>query len=155
MRVSLTSNPVMLLVDEIMRLQGRLKSLFDDVHIESGLSGMEDLVLTSVVESQTPPTVPQIGRSLGHPRQVIQRAANELVEAGLIEKVPNPNHKRAVLLQATQKGFQLKHQSDQQALAVANAFLCGVDATKCERVAKELRELRHAIETYSKSGDKS
>src|SRR5882724_3839651 len=91
-------HPLVHLIDEVIRLRGRLQSLFAGVGAASGLAPMESTVLTAVVESHTTPTVSQIGRSLGHPRQVIQRAANNLIAARLLETTPNPGHKRAALL---------------------------------------------------------
>ena len=146
-----SDNSLTLLTDEVVRLQGRLKSLFADVHGGTGLSTMEDVVLTAVIASRQPPTVPQIGRSLGHPRQVIQRAANALMDAGLIEKAPNPHHKRATLLLATEQGLALKRDADRQALTVASKFLDSYPVGKCERLVEELRELRQAIEMFSRS----
>src|SRR6267142_768778 len=76
MNASRVSNPLVCLVDEVMRLQGRFKSIFAVSDGVTGLPSMELTVLTAVVEAAGAPTVPQIGRSLGRPRQVIQRAAN-------------------------------------------------------------------------------
>ena len=91
-------NALVGLVDEIARLNGRLKSAFAASRRAVGLGDSEIMVLNAVVEAERPPTVAQIGRSLGHPRQIIQRAANSLVADGLIETRPNPDHKRAALL---------------------------------------------------------
>lgn len=147
---NLKSNPIIRLVDEVTRLQGRIKSLFDDVHKETGLKTMEDVVLTAIAEADTPPTVPQIGRSLGHPRQVIQRAVNDLLEAGYLQRLNNPDHKRAPLFMVTAKGLSLKAKSDAQALAVANAFLQANKNADYENLAQQLQEVRRAIERFSR-----
>ena len=146
----LKANPLIRLIDEVARFGGRVQSLFEDVHSETGLKTMENLVLNAIVEADFTPTVPQIGRSLGHPRQVIQRTVNDLVDAGFVEKLPNPDHKRAPLLGVTKKGSKLKEWSDTQALAVANAFLGNVDPCFCEKLALELKEVRKAIEVFSR-----
>src|SRR5689334_19396250 len=112
-------NALIGLVDEVTRLSGRLKSTFAASRREAGLNESEMTVLNSVVEARTPPTVPQIGRSMGQPRQLIQRAANSLIEAGLLEAAPNPDHKRAVLLRATEQGMTLKREADARAEAIA------------------------------------
>ena len=65
---------LVLLIDAMARLHGRLREAFSSARAASALSDMEHTVLVAVVEAQRAPTVPQIGRSLGHPRQVIQRA---------------------------------------------------------------------------------
>jgi DNA-binding MarR family transcriptional regulator len=145
---SRTSNPLVSLIDEVVRLQGRLKSIFAGSNRVTGLPSMELTVLTAVAEAASAPTVPQIGRSLGRPRQVIQRATNALVEAGLIDAVPNPHHKRAPLLLPTRRGKALKRKADANALRTANAFLRRTDAARCRRLAEGLRELRGEIEAY-------
>src|SRR3546814_12463811 len=58
---------------EVARLRGRMRALYADTRSASGLAEMELTVLTAVVNAAAPPTVAQIGRSLGHPRQVVQR----------------------------------------------------------------------------------
>lgn len=145
---SRTSNPLVRLIDEVVRLQGRLKSIFSGSNEVAGLPSMEMTVLTAVVEADGAPTVPQIGRSLGRPRQVIQRAAHALIEAGLIEATPNPHHKRAPLLEPTRRGRAVKRKADVCAIRAANAFLRGADAARCGRLAQELHDLRGEIEAY-------
>jgi DNA-binding MarR family transcriptional regulator len=135
-------------IDEVVRLQGRFKSIFAGSNGITGLPSMELTVLTAVVEAASAPTVPQIGRSLGRPRQVIQRATNALIEAGLIEALPNPHHKRAPLLLATRRGKAVKRKADASALRAANAFLRRIDAARCSRLAEDLRELRGEIEAH-------
>ncbi|HTV96070.1 MAG TPA: helix-turn-helix domain-containing protein [Steroidobacteraceae bacterium] len=147
-QASRTSNPLVRLVDEVVRLQGRLKGVFAGSNEAAGLPPMELTVLTAVVEAASPPTVPQIGRSLGRPRQVIQRAAHALIAAQLIETAPNPHHKRAPLLAATRRGRAVKRKADDCAIRAANAFLGGIDAARCSRLARELRALRGEIEAY-------
>lgn len=150
----LHANPLIAVVDEVYRLQGRFKSLFSEVQGASGLSPLRNLVLSAVLEAKVSPTVPQIGRSLGYPRQIIQRIANELIELGLLEKAPNPHHKRASLLIATPKAYQLKEKSDKTALAIAAAFLKTIDAGKCEEIAAILRDFRAELEDYTRSRNK-
>jgi len=149
------SNPVVALLDEVIRINGRLKSIFANVRATTGLSAMEITVLTSVVESQVAPTVAQIGRSLGSPRQVIQRAANALISANLVQTAPNPHHKRAPLLKPTSRGQLLKRRADASAAKAMRSLLRGIDMVKCRRVAGELRQLRHAFEAVLRPGKSS
>ena len=60
-------------------------------------------VLHSLV-AEGPQTVPQLARTRPVSRQHIQKIANELMEAGLIESVPNPAHRRSRLLAITASG---------------------------------------------------
>lgn len=145
------TNTMILMFDEVTRLSTRLQSLFAGARAPSGLSPMEAMVLSAVVRAPSPPTVPKIGRSLGHARQVVQRAANSLIESGLITIAPNPDHKRAPLLLATPDGKSLKALTDTRAGAAANALLRDVDPGKCARLTDELRGLRHEIEEHLRS----
>jgi DNA-binding MarR family transcriptional regulator len=101
MTQAINANALHAVINEVLRLQGRFETLFADVHSGPRLSTLQMLVLSAVIKARVPLTVPQIGRNLGYPRQAIQRAANDLVESGLLTKAPNPHHKRAVLLMPT------------------------------------------------------
>jgi len=114
---------------------------------------METMVLTAVVEAQRPPTVSQIGRSLGHPRQVVQRAANRLIEERLLEAAVNPEHKRAQLLHATDAGKQLYGDAEMLARKSADALARVLGLNECERLARDLHELRGRIEVHLRSQD--
>jgi DNA-binding MarR family transcriptional regulator len=134
------------LMDEFHRLGGRLKSAFAEVRREVNLGESELLVLNAVVEAERAPTVSQIGRSLGQPRQIIQRAANALVAAGLIETAPNPDHKRAALLVATDAGTALKRRADDRAQAIAATLSQGLDLDAACELADRLQAFRQQLE---------
>ena len=142
------THTMILMIDEVMRLSTRLQALFSGARGPTGLSSMEAMVLAAVVEATIPPTVPKIGRSLGHARQVVQRATNGLIEKGLISNEPNPDHKRAQLLQATAKGKAIKALADTHAISAADALLREIDTGKCKQLTNELRDLRHEIEGH-------
>lgn len=136
------------LVDEVTRVSGRFKSTFAQARRSIGLGDSEMTVLNSVVEADRLPTVSQIGRSLGQPRQVIQRAANALVDAGLIEVVANPDHKRAVLLRPTDMGVGLKREADAIADAIAGQLLHGLDQDAARAATLALRAVRKQLEAH-------
>ncbi|MCB2059471.1 MAG: MarR family transcriptional regulator [Novosphingobium sp.] len=114
----------------------------------ASLSTLQKLVIFAVFDAPAPLTVPQIGRVLGHPRQVIQRAVNDLVRNGLLEKVPNPHHKRAMLLVPTDKISDIKQRAEKRALETAEAFMETISAERCHVLAGELSVLREAIEAF-------
>src|SRR5690242_1625229 len=128
---SRSANPFYEMIDEVVRMGGRIRSIFGDVSAGAGLSVMETTVLTAVAEARAPPTVPQIGRSLGHPRQVIQRAVNALVERGYLDTSENPEHKRARLLMATADGLRLKQEANARANQIAELLLKDMDGDLC------------------------
>jgi DNA-binding MarR family transcriptional regulator len=137
-------HPLVGLSDELIRLNGRLKSLFGGARRSAGLGDSELTVLTSVVEHL--PTVSQIGRSIGQPRQLIQRAANALVEAGLIEALHNPDHKRAVLLRATARGIAVKREVDALAHETAELVWTASDNESVREATDALRAIRQKLE---------
>jgi DNA-binding MarR family transcriptional regulator len=52
----------------------------------------------------SPMTVPQVARRLGVSRQHILRLTTELVNEGLVELLPNPDHKTSPLINLTPAG---------------------------------------------------
>lgn len=134
--------------DEVARLRGRMRALFADARANAGLGEMELTVLTATVNAASPPTVAQIGRSLGHPRQVVQRAANRLAELGLITFADNPDHKRASLLIATPDGERVKAQDHERAAAITEAVLERIAANEFAAAADRLAVIRAGIEDY-------
>jgi DNA-binding MarR family transcriptional regulator len=146
-------HPLVGLSDELIRLNGRLKGMFAGARRSEGLGDSELMVLNGVVEADRPPTVPQIGRSLGQPRQVVQRAANSLMDAGLIEAEPNPDHKRAVLLRATDQGTALKREIDARADAIAEQVAADIDADTVRQAAALLRDIRKELEARLPASD--
>ena len=146
-------HPLVLMIDEVSRLKGRLHSVFAEASTATGLSPMESTVLTAVVEAHAPPTVAQIGRSLGHPRQVIQRAANALIRERFLETAPNPHHKRAQLLRATAAGTKLFRDVEAVARKSADSLVHVLGAAQCARLARELHDLRSKIEAHLRAND--
>lgn len=146
-------HPLVGLSDELIRLNGRMKSLFAGARRPKGLGDSEQSVLNAVVEADRPPTVPQIGRSYGQPRQIVQRAANSLIEAGLIEPVPNPDHKRAVLLRATEQGIAVKREVDARADALAASLWPQDQAGSVREATQVLRAVRKQIEAQLRDMD--
>ena len=144
------SNPLLAVIGEVLRLQSSLEDLFVVVSDASSLTTLQKLVIFTVFDAPAPLTVPQIGRILGHPRQVIQRVANDLVKAGLIEKVPNPHHKRAMLLVPTDKISDIKQRAERRALETAEALMGTISVKRCNVLTRELGALTEAIEAFTR-----
>jgi DNA-binding MarR family transcriptional regulator len=134
------------LMTETFRLHGRLLTLYSTVKDTVGLTGMESLTLFAIVQAGAPVTVPQIGRSLGHARQVVQRATRTLEERGLVETRPNPGHKRAAFVVATETGRKLKQGVDAAGEAISRSLASELDVVTLERTTRVLQHLRHEVE---------
>lgn len=138
------------LLDEVARIRGRTPGLFAPVNAQTGLSAIELTVLNAVAGAAAPPTVPRIGRSLGHPRQIVQRAANTLIAQGLIASAHNPCHKRASLLVLTPQGHVMKRKADAIARRCAEPVIAALDISVLGKAAKALHEVRMAIDTSAR-----
>lgn len=142
---------LIVILGEANRVAGRCLQIFSRLREASGLSGLEVLTLMAITHAIAPPTVPQVGRSLGHPRQVILRAARVLEEEGLILTLPNPGHKRAALLVPTDKGRDLGRSIDAQAAEIVGKLADGLylDLDTLSATSESLLTLRDRIDEYS------
>jgi DNA-binding MarR family transcriptional regulator len=134
------------LIDAVGRIRGRLKGCYAPAQMPSGLTDTEATVLTAVVGAAVPPTVAQIGRSLGHPRQVIQRATNQLIATGLVLPAANPDHKRAPLLHPTPSGTALAAETSARAEAITARLADRIDTALVVEATAVLNRLRAQIE---------
>jgi DNA-binding MarR family transcriptional regulator len=135
------------LIDEMQRTRGRLASVTHAFSDPGGPVGLAMTVLTAVVRASHPPTVPQIGRSLGYPRQTVQRQAEDLVERGLIAFIDNPDHKRARRLVATGTGQATQDRASVRSLDWAANITQGLDPNDLAGAVAVLRTIRGRIES--------
>lgn len=68
-----------------------------------GLSSGSRAVL-AMLHGRGPMTVPQMGRFQALSRQFVQRMVNEAADAGLVESIANPAHRRSSLIRLTAAG---------------------------------------------------
>jgi DNA-binding MarR family transcriptional regulator len=137
--------PIADLTDEVLRLHGRLIANGDPGKA-AGLTHAQALVLTAVVNAERPPTVPQIGRSLGHARQSVQRIADALVARGLVAAKENPDHKRAPLLIVTEAGRATHRRLEEHGEAWMARVTEGIDQDDIAAAARTLRAFRARLE---------
>lgn len=112
--------------------------------------GLLGMMRTLALEG--PKTVPEIARARPVARQRIQRLANEMAEAGLIEFIDNPAHKRSKLLRLTPKG-----EREYAALHERMAALCeeigeGFDPAELRTAADVLRRIRERLRSDEAGG---
>lgn len=134
------------IVDEVMRLNGRLIAATKLNTQVAGLRPPHWILLSAVVCAPEPPTVPRIGRALGQSRQSIQRTADHLVAEGFIEWILNPDHARAKRLVATDKGMRTYAQADRESAAWADRIVSGIDIAELEAGVALLRTVRRRLE---------
>ena len=87
---------------QVASLGGHFTDIGEELAKRGGLTLARWVVLDAVAAE--PATVAQVGRMRGLTRQSVQRTADLVVEEGLARYVDNPAHRRAKLLELTERG---------------------------------------------------
>ncbi|WP_232666838.1 MarR family winged helix-turn-helix transcriptional regulator [Pseudonocardia sp. TRM90224] len=88
-----------------------------------------------------PRSVPDVGRDLLMPRQVVQRLCDQAQQLGLVERRPNPAHRRSQLIALTAEGeraFDRIHTAELRNLSSIAAELLADDIATARRVLEVL-----------------
>ncbi|MNT62704.1 MarR family protein [compost metagenome] len=142
------------LIDEVLRLRGRVLSATREMNEQRGLgSHSQGLLLSAVARAAEPPTVARIARSLDLTRQSVQRTANEMAEAGFIAFEENPHHKRAKQLVMTEKGWDLYARDADSRARWTDRIGEEIGAQDLEQAVKTLRRMRKYLEHPESNGD--
>lgn len=131
---------------ETGRIVAKNRILFHGVRNGTGLTGSEALMLIEIVRAAEPCSVPQIGRSLGSPRQVVQRAIKVLERDGLIVPLPDKSHKRAPLLAPTELGRATIARIDAAAREIMAVMVASMPAASLDATHAGLVALREQID---------
>jgi DNA-binding MarR family transcriptional regulator len=98
-------------INDLLRVCFRLnRSLVDAAQLLTDgtpVTGAQWGVLTSFATHAGPGTVAEVARRMNLARQSVQRVADVLEAAGLVEYLPNPADKRAKLVRVTSAGAEL------------------------------------------------
>ncbi|CAH2599438.1 MarR family transcriptional regulator [Rhodovastum atsumiense] len=140
------SHPVSRLVLEVFRLNGALIAAGDALVAPLGLTSARWQVMGAVVEARGSLPVAGIARTMGLVRQSVQRIADELAEEGILRFVPNPHHRRAKLMQITDKGAAVFEAASTRWLALADALAAALPTGEPERVAAVLHLVREQLQ---------
>ncbi|AFL54276.1 DNA-binding MarR family transcriptional regulator [Sinorhizobium fredii] len=94
----------------------------------AGITVAERAVLELICEA--PVTVPEAARRLAMKRQFVQRVAAGLIRKGLVEKKPNPEHRRAGFCAPSPAGRDLFHGVHQRELEMLRGVLGDINQTE-------------------------
>ena len=92
------------LVLSLFRLNSLLIAEGDAMTEKLGLTHARWKVIGAIALSSSGLAVPGIARVLGQSRQAVQRITDVMVEDGLLIYVPNPKHKRSLLVTLSEEG---------------------------------------------------
>ncbi|MPY93967.1 MAG: MarR family transcriptional regulator [Acidimicrobiia bacterium] len=129
------------------RLNGQLLDVAEQLARPAGLTAARWQVLGAVLHE--PLTVAAIARRMGLARQSVQRTADLLVDSGLLERLPNPAHRRANLLQATASGLEAVGAITPQHGAFAARLADSVGPDALRRALDNLEQLSWALEALA------
>jgi DNA-binding MarR family transcriptional regulator len=88
-----------------------------------------------------PRTVAELARDRHVSRQGVQRLANDLGRQGLVERLPNPRHRRAPLLALTERGLNRHRARSTGEAERLNALARGLDPSEIRAAARVLGQL--------------
>ena len=92
---------------EVFRLNGALLAAGNTLCEGTGLTSARWQVLGAIAMRASPLTVAQIARAMGLTRQSVQRLVDELQQEGVVERVADPEHRRARPVRLTERGAAL------------------------------------------------
>jgi DNA-binding MarR family transcriptional regulator len=128
----------------VFRLNGQLLAVAEELAQPVGLTAAWWQVLGTVLSD--PLSVADIARKVGLQRQSVQRVADLLVENGLAEYQPNPNHRRAKLLAPTDQGRAAVRRIGPSHAALAKRLANKLGTKNLQRVLDDLAQVSAALE---------
>src|SRR5579863_6355662 len=132
------------LILETFRFNGRLLAAGDRLTRAFKLSFARWQVLGAI--EQKPLPVAQIARDMGLARQSVQRLADNLEKAGIVEYAPNPDHGRAKLVRLNKKGRRVLEALTRSQIRWANEIASGARSGEIESALGLVRKLRLRLE---------
>jgi DNA-binding MarR family transcriptional regulator len=131
------------------RTNGLLLAAGDQLAAEHGLTSARWQVLGAIALAQRPLTVPQVARRMGLTRQSVHTTVNRLLADGLVELVPNADHRRSQLVRITELGELRYRAIDEKQAAWVNELAAGLRPSELETTARVLGELCRRLEAGS------
>jgi DNA-binding MarR family transcriptional regulator len=93
------------LLELLVHMSLRLRLRGVDLESSTGLAGRE-LDLVALITAGGPTSVKSLVADLGLPRSTMTAIVDRLEERGLVERRPNPDDRRSVILEATPAAFE-------------------------------------------------
>lgn len=131
---------------EIFRVNGALLEAGDQLTREIGLTSARWQVLGAIVLAVEPRPVAFLARSMGLARQSVQRVVDDLKSEGFVVLAPNPHHRRAWLVQLTEKGREAYDAAIGREVPWANRLAQGLSEVQIDAALRLLRGLRNSLD---------
>ena len=134
------------LVIEVFRINGELLAAGDTLVGDLGLTSARWQVLGAIALSPVPLPVAHIARNMGLTRQAVQRLVDEMRADGLVRLEPNPHHRRAMLVVATERGEAAYRVAIERQERWTDTLAAGLSPEAFEAARALLRGMRERIE---------
>ena len=134
------------LILETFRLNGALLAAGNQLTRPHGLTSARWQVMGAIDLAGGPLTVAQIGRRMGLARQGVQRIVNDLEGLGMVELMPNLDHKRAPLVSISDAGRKAMQKIDKAQIEWVNDISRGVSRADVQQALSVLQTLRERTE---------
>jgi DNA-binding MarR family transcriptional regulator len=128
------------------RANGRLLEAGDRLSAPHGLTSARWQVLGAVALADRPLTVPQTARRMGLTRQSVHASVEHLVSDGMLEFVPNAEHRRSQLVRLTDAGRTSYAAVDRDQAVWVNKLVRGVGRSDLESARAVLDQLVTRLE---------
>src|ERR671936_2080070 len=133
------------LILSTFRANGLFLDAGDLLSADAGLTSARWQVLGAIAVAERPLTVPQIARRMGLTRQSVHATANRLIENGLLEQIPNADHRRSSLLDLTESGRATYAAVDLRQAEWVNLLARRIPLADLETAARVLDELSRQL----------
>ncbi|KQH79935.1 hypothetical protein AO501_22495 [Mycobacterium gordonae] len=134
---------IALLVADIYEAAGALRKSGEAVAKTEGQTQARWQLLSVISGDAT--SVPRAARRLGVSRQGVQRIANNLVDDGLAQWRPNPDHRSSPLLELTAAGRRALSSITDRASAAQRSLTADIEADDIRTARKVLQRLTAAV----------
>lgn len=130
----------------VFRANGLLGMSGDQLSASEDLTSARWQVLGAVALADRPLTVPQIARRMGLTRQSVHATVKRLIADGLVELLPNADHRRSRLVHLTNLGEPRYAAIDRRQIGWVNRLAQGIGRSDLETAARVLEELCARLE---------
>jgi len=135
------------LVIEVFRMNGDLLAAGDALVGDLGLTSARWQVLGAIALSAAPLPVAHIARNMGLTRQAVQRLVDDMRTEGFVRLAPNPHHRRAMLVVATERGEAAYRTAIERQERWADDLTAGLSPEGFEAASALLREMQRRLDT--------
>jgi DNA-binding MarR family transcriptional regulator len=130
----------------VFRANGLLVASGDRLSAEEDLTSARWQVLGAIALADRPLTVPQIARRMGLTRQSVHATVKRLIADGLVDLLPNADHRRSLLVRLTDLGQRRYEAIDGRQIGWVNQLAGGISSSDLDTAAAVLDELCTRLE---------